>query len=467
MSSVSTLGSAQVTSEISQVETRLEAPITQLNTEVTTDKAVISSWGGIKGAISTLSQSLSGISSLSTLNNRSVSSTLTTVATATAGIGAQTGTFALSGVALAKTQEIYSSILGSAAAPLSGSAGALTFALKNGKTEQVSVGSGSLTLNGVAAAINKTPGGVKASVIGTATGARLVLQSSATGSSQAFSVAGTGALAKFNYSSGTGSSSVSGEVRAQSATNAALSINGVPVTSATNTLSSAISGVTLNLQGSGNTTVTVSSAPNSLSAAVSSVASSLNAALSTIAKAIAYVPASTNASGSASAAKSGPLLGNFTATNLSDQLLTAVSGAVASGISANAIGLSVSSAGAVSFNSTSFAAAYEKNPAAVQSLITNIYKTLSTISSGAIGNAGSAVTSTGNTGKNTGSIGAQTTALQGMITSIDAQVAQITKINNAQISLLVTEYTAAENETTAASITKSYLDIFTGSSSSS
>jgi flagellar hook-associated protein 2 len=463
MTTVSSLGSSQISSEISTVETRLQAPITALDAQVTTDKADISAWGNISGSISTLSKSLAGIADVSTINSRTVNSTTPATATATATNSAATGTYDLTNVTLAKTQEIYSALMGSGAATLSGGAGSLSFTLKNGKTESVSVGSGSLTLNGVAAAINKVAGGVQASVIGTAAGARLVLQSSATGSSQAFSVAGTGALAQFSYTTG---SSTGGETLAQTASDAKLSLNGVPVTSTTNSLSSAISGLSLSLAGSGNTTVTVSSAPTSLSAAVSSVASSLNSALSMIAKETRYVPAG-SASASGSAAKSGPLLGNFTATDLSNQLLNSVSAAAASGLSANAIGFSVSSAGTVSFSSTKFSSAYAKNPTGVQNLVGQIYKTLDSITTGAIGGSGTSTNSTGTTTKNTGSIGAQTTSLQSAVTSVNAQVTEINKENAAQLKILLAEYTTAENASTSASITQSYLSIFNSSSTSS
>jgi flagellar hook-associated protein 2 len=156
------------------------------------------------------------------------------------------------------------------------------------------------------------------------------------------------------------------------------------------------------------------------------------------------------------------LLGNFTATNLSNQLLSSVSGAAASGVSAAGIGLKISSGGAVSFDSTAFATAYAANPTAVQNLVGKIYTTLETIKTGAIGGAGS-----GTTAASTGAIGAQTAALQSSITSINVQVAQITKQNNDQLQLLIAEYTLAENASTAASITQSYLDIFTSTSSGS
>jgi flagellar hook-associated protein 2 len=462
MSSVGSLGSAQVSSEIAQVEARLAAPITNLDNQIATDKADISAWGVISGAMSTLSKSLSGIKDVSSINALNVSSTTTTVATATAANGAQTGTFSLSNVTLAKTQEIFSALQGSGAAQLSGGTGSLTFTLKNGKTETVSVGSGSLTLNGVAAAINKAAGGVQASVVGTSAGARLVFQSSSTGSSQAFSVAGAGALSKFSFASG---SSGTTETVFQSAADASLKLNGVPITSTTNSISSAVSGLTISLVGSGNTTINVSSSPSNLSAAVSTVATNLNAALSAIAKETKFVRPGSGSSGSGSA-KSGVLLGNFTAANLSNQLLTAVSDAAASGLSTNAIGLTVSSAGTVSFNSTTFAAAFAQNPTAVQSLVSQIHKTLSSISASAIGGSGSSTNSSGTTVKNSGVIGAQTTSLQGVISSIDTQITQISKENSAQISLLINEFTIAENASTAASITQSFLSVFNNSSGS-
>jgi flagellar hook-associated protein 2 len=238
----------------------------------------------------------------------------------------------------------------------------------------------------------------------------------------------------------------------------------VPVTSTSNTLASTITGLTINLTGSSSgtaaTTISVSSAPTALSGALSSVATSLNSAISSIAKEIKFVPPPKTGSASASAPKSGPLLGNFTATNLSNQLLTAVSGAAASGLSANAIGLKVSSAGAVSFDSATFASAYATNPTGVQALVADIYTALNNLTTAAIGGSANGV-------KTTGSIGGQTDALNAQVTSINQQIAQITKGNNAQLSILIQEYTAAENAASRANITQAYLSVFSSSGSGS
>jgi len=452
---VSSLGSSQISSQIATVEARLQKPITQLQSEQTADKAIISAWGAIQGTISTLSTSLAGIKDISTINNRAATSTLTTVATATAANTALPATYNLTGVTLATSQEIYSGVLGSGSASLGTGSGSLTITLKGGKTESVPVGSAGTTLNGLAASINKLAGGVQASVVGTAGGARLVLQGSSTGSSQAFSVKGTGTLSKFDYSSATPDGGSGSFTHAQFAQNAALNINGVPITSPTNTITTAVSGVTLSLVGGGSTTVTVSSSPGGIANAVDSVATSLNAAIAAIAKQTAYVPASSASAASASSAQSGPLLGNFTASDLTNQLLSRVSSAAASGQTSNTIGLKISSTGSVSFDSATFATAYAANPKAVTTLVSQIYKNLSTVTGAALGS-----------GTSKGTIAAQDAAQNANITSLSAQITAIDKSNAAQLQILLQEYTAVETESSSASITQSYLDIFTNSGSS-
>jgi len=458
MSTVSSLSSASVNTQISTVEKRLAAPINDLASQATSDKALISAWGSISGVMSSLSDSLSKIENISTIDNRGVTSSNTSVATATVNSSAATGTYNLTNISLAKGQELYSALLGSAASPLSGGAGSLAISLANGQSETIAIGSGSLTLNGVAAAINKQAGGVKASIIGTSTGARLVMTSSGTGSLTSFSVSGTGALAQFAYSS----ASAGSEVLAQKAADATLTLNGVPITSAGNMLGSAVAGVTISLAGSGNALVSVSSSPAALSGTLYNVANSLNAAISAISAETKYAPASGSASGAS--AKSGPLLGNFSATNLKNELMSAVSALQASGVSANAVGLSITSAGGVTFNSTAFSSAYAKNPTGVESLISKLYASLSSITANAVGASSASANTSGTT---TGFISARTDSLNNSISTIEQQITLLSKQSSATLKELANQYTAAENKASSASITKAYLSIFLGSSSSS
>ncbi|HTJ88548.1 MAG TPA: flagellar filament capping protein FliD, partial [Acidocella sp.] len=480
-SSVSGLGSSQITSELDTYEQRLQAPITQLDNQITTDKADISAWGTIQGSISTLSTALSGIKDLSTINTRTASVGTSGFFTATASSAAQTGTYNVAVKALATVQEIYSSTkaTGSASASANigtGSSGTLTFTIGTGskaKTETVTVGSGSMTLNGIASAINKVAGGVKAGVVSTANGAELTLQSSATGSSQAFTVSGTAgtALAKFDYlkSSATASAKSSANssgymTRTQTAGDSSLTINGVPITATSNKLSSAMAGVSLTLTGKGSSTLTIGSSTTGISSAVGKVATDLNAALATISKETYWAGSSTStssasASASASSAKkTGALAGNYTAESISTQLLSAVSGAAASGMTSNSIGLTVSSTGAVALNSTTFASAYAKNPTAVQNLLGQIYTGLSTATKQALGSSTSTSTS-GTSAVNTvgeGTIAAQTKSYQNTVTSLNSEISQMEKTDTTELENVAAAYSAAESAATNASITSMY-----------
>jgi flagellar hook-associated protein 2 len=458
--SVAPLGSAQVSAQIATVKARLQAPLTQLQKQASAEVADISAWGNISGSIATLAQALGNIKNVGSINSRIATSSDATKANITASSTAATGTYNLTNIQLAKSQEIYSSLLGSGGATLSGGAGSLVFTAGS-KTETISIGSGSLTLNGVAAAINKQAGGVQASVIGTKAGARLVLQSSSTGSSAAFNVSGTGALAQFDYNP---SSAHAGETLAQAAADASLTLNGVPVTSTTNALGSAIAGVTISLAGSGNALLSVSSSPTNLSSNLQAVATSLNAAVSTIAKLTKYTPAKSSASGSA-AAVAGPLLGNFSATSLKNELISSISGLAGSGVSAGAIGLSITSSGGVTFNTSSFASEYAKNPTAVQNLVSTLYTKLNGITVGAIGQSSGSASGI-HTAAKTGFIDATTTSLNALISSLQTQADQIAKQNASILNNLAKQYTVAESNASNASITQAYLGIFLGSGSS-
>jgi flagellar hook-associated protein 2 len=179
--------------------------------------------------------------------------------------------------------------------------------------------------------------------------------------------------------------------------------------------------------------------------------------VSSIAKETKYTPA-TGSGSSASSAKAGPLLGNFTAGNLSNELLTAISGAAASGMTSNGIGLTIDSSGAISFNASTFNHAYTSNPHAVQTLVNQVYSTLKDLTSTAIGGSGS--------GNSSGSIGAETTSLNAQVTSINSEITQLTNQNNSQIKILLNEYTLAETKASSASITRAYLGIFLNNASS-
>jgi len=92
----------------------------------------------------------------------------------------------------------------------------------------VTIGSTDNTLNGLSAAINAQNLGVTASVITDANGARLALVSNTPGSAGGITVSGNTTGLTFNL--------------AASGSNASLTVDGVPVNSASNTVAGVIPG---------------------------------------------------------------------------------------------------------------------------------------------------------------------------------------------------------------------------------
>lgn len=111
---------------------------------------------------------------------------------------------------------------------------------------------GPVTLSGLAAAINDTDGiAVTASVSETAPGSfRLILAAKDSGAAHAFTITNSLTASTVSFTD-TDGDNISGDTAADNAVqalNAALTINSVPVTAASNTLTSAIEGVTLTLR---------------------------------------------------------------------------------------------------------------------------------------------------------------------------------------------------------------------------
>lgn len=459
MSIISTLSSSQISSLLAAEQKTLEQPITIWDASIQNDQTMISAWGKVGGAMSALNTALSGISKPTTLNNRGVTSSDTSVATATIQQNAPVGTYNLSGVKLAKAQTVYSSSFSSASAPIGSGSGALTIKFGSGSTETVNVSSANTTLQGIAQAINNVSSGqVTASVIGGSSGDRLVLTGNQTGSSQSFSVSGSGALSGFSYSA---SGSANTMILGGAARNATLSVNGVPVSSNTNTLKSAIPSGSVTLAGSGSTTLSVAVNSNTLSTAVSSVISKLNSAVSTIHKETAYAGSGSSGSGS-SKKQNGPLLGNFSASDMADQLLSAVSNLYAStsangssGLSGADIGISISKTGAVTFDSSKFASAYQSNPTAVETLVSQLYTNVNAISSVATNSAGS------------GTVGTEKKSLTNDINSLQNEITQQNKFVASQMQDYQSQYAQMESMQSSLSTASQYLSLLGSGSGSS
>lgn len=166
-----------------------------------------------------------------------------------------------------------------------------TFTPTAGASKTVTIDSSNNTLQGIRDAINKANIGVKASVIndGSGTPYRLVLNSEKTGEAMSMRISGSSpelqGLAGFDPVAGPQPGGMKEVVRA---TNAALTVNGIAVTSATNTVTDAAQGVTMTLKKTGTTSVTMTQDNESIKTAIQAMVTAYNNIQTTAKQLTAY-----------------------------------------------------------------------------------------------------------------------------------------------------------------------------------
>ena len=233
-----------------------------------------------------------------------------------------------------------------------------SFQINDGTTSSTINVTAGQTLSDVASSINTAGLNVTASVVSDSTGAHLSL--AANGSNMTI----------------TGDPTFTG-TQASSASDAVLSVDGVPVRSASNTVTGAISGVTLNLLGTttytntdGSTataqaTIAVAADASQMTSAVSQFVTDYNSALSLVNSQFTY---------SATSSSQGALSGNSDIRNLQSTLLNIASYSTSSSSSSSSsaattlasLGISMGDDGSLTLNATTLNSAITSNAANVQ-----------------------------------------------------------------------------------------------------
>jgi len=242
---------AEIVGNLQNVETPWKTQLTALESQDT----AISSLGTLFSNLSNDMSSLTDFQGI--LAQKEGSSSDTSVLELTAASSSATaGTHTVVVNNLAQTSSGYLDSITNASDALSGS---MTIQLGNGTTETVVIGaapaqpaantiytgSGNDTLANIASAINSANLGLTANVLADSSGSRLSLVSGSSG--QAGQLTVTSALADANIATGsnpTGALKYNVGVNGQ---DASLTIDGVPLTSASNTVSNLIPGVTFQL----------------------------------------------------------------------------------------------------------------------------------------------------------------------------------------------------------------------------
>ena len=309
-----------VASTVTSILAAQQAIETPIQTQLTALQAQDSVFTTLGTDLSTLTTNLQSLTDAAgPLAEKQGSSSNTDVLTLTsADTNAVAGSHNVIVNSLAVTASSHSDSIANASDILSGS---ITI---NG--QQVNVVSGtSDTLATLATAINNASVGVTASIISDANGSRLSLVSNTSGASGAVTV--TSAL--------TDGSTAVGFTQGPAAANASLSVDGLPISSASNTVTGAIPGVTFQLLSSSpgsNVQIQVTNDNTAIETAVNSVVTAYNAVIADI----------NGQEKNDSSGNPEPLFGNTTLSLIQTQLQGALFGGAASGSISNIEQLGIS-----------------------------------------------------------------------------------------------------------------------------
>jgi len=265
-SSTTALDVPTLVSQLMAVERR---PIDKLNAKITSYETKISSYGTLSSLVSSFQTASKGMST--SLEKLSATPADASVLTATAGSTAVPGTYAVNVSQLAQSQNLVAAGQASSTAAIGdGTATTVTFDLgtisggtltngvysgaaftSNGSgTASITVDSTNNTLEGIRDAINSAAMGVTATIVndGSGTPYRLALTSSNSGLSNSLKITTSGGDGSIDSLLGYDPAGTQNLTQTLAAQNASLTVNGIAITSASNTVSEAIQGVTLTLK---------------------------------------------------------------------------------------------------------------------------------------------------------------------------------------------------------------------------
>jgi len=335
-----------VNAAVSSAVTAAEAPEQNWESQQTTLQNRTTALTSLQSGATNLDNDVQALNSLTgPLSATTVSSSDSGVVTGSAASGSAAGNNVVVVNSLSTTASWSSSAVASESATLPAESIIITAA--SGATATFATGGGVDTLTELANAINSAGLGVTASVVEDATGYRLAITSSIPGGGGNFTIVAPGSGLTFTQGA-TGS-------------NASLTVNGIGYSSASNTVTGAIPGLTLNLQSaSPGTEVSVDVAPNTSQAsnAINQFVTDYNTLIGAL-----------NTQFADTGSGQGALADDPTVRNLQSELLGALdyTATPASGNSSttvanlSSLGISVNKDGSLSVNQSTLSSALQNN----------------------------------------------------------------------------------------------------------
>jgi flagellar hook-associated protein 2 len=408
-------------------------PLTQLQQQEASYQSKISALGTLSSQLSSLQSAAQAMkpsvlqTPLQKFASYNASVADSSIAAASAGDGAVTGSYNVTVSQLAQAQKItLGSGIPNAGDGTSGSIPAgtltLTFGSVSGTTfnadtsrTPVSITPTTNTLAGLRDAINAANAGVTATIVNASDGGHLVLTGQE-GANQAFTLSG---ISGFEYDP----TATSGNAftTTQAAQDAKLTIDGIDVTSSSNTVNDAIDGVSLTLSKTGSTTLKVTQDnTTNITTALNGFISAYNAAVSTMQTQGAY---------DATTKTAGPLQGNYILRSAQNTLSNLVfnTSVTNNGVTQtlSSIGVSITgSNGNLSLDSSKLQAALKKDPEAVANLVAAVGSAFDSSLDQIVGISGSIATSKNSLNSMVKDVQNREDALQTQLTTIEARYRQ-------------------------------------------
>ena len=423
MASISSLGvgsNIDLQSMLTKLMAAESVPLTTIGTKITGINNKVSVYGTVQSKLDALRTAAQTLQFPYKLSAVKATSSNTSTGTATATSSAPLGQYALEVTQLATAQKNVSSAYTSGS---TFSAGTLTFTVAgDALTHDITVDSGD-TLSQIGAKINAANLGITASVIAGTAGDRLVLTGKNSGAANTFSFTSTGVTATPSGATlETKDSALSVDAK-----NALMTVDGIEVSSSTNTFSSAISGLSFTALAKGTTTVNVATDSDKIVSAVQSFVDAYNAVVSYL---------KTNSTYDATTKKGQALSGDSTVSSILSALnatRTAMPSELSSATlkSLNDLGVSINSSGQMTLDTSKLSTAISTSASAVNTTINAFGRTFNE-------SVNSLLSSTGAVSTRVNSLNnllKRTTENQ---TALAARIANIEKRYRAQFSTLDT-----------------------------
>lgn len=459
-----------VNSIVTQLMTVERQPIKKLDAKEASYQAKLTSYGSIKGALSTFETAVSSLNSTTKFQSLKATPSDDTILSASATSIAAAGTYSLEVINLAQAQNLIAGGQASSTAAIGagsdttitfdfgtvsggvftdynatsetgGTYSGSTFTSSSNSTKSITINSSNNTLQGIRDAINEANMGVTASIINdgdATTPYRLVLSANALGASNSMKIAvsGDATIGSLLAHNPAGTQNLAETVTAK---NANLKVNGVAVSKNSNSVTDVIHGVTLNLTKITTTPIklTVARDTSTISTSVASLVKAYNDLVGVLKTETSYDVATK---------KGASLQGDFTIRNLQSQLRSILSSAVPGTSGAlntlSDVGVSFKKDGTLELNQTKLDSAMADNFADIAILFSSddgYLTTLKTLTTSALASNGALANRTDGIGRTIADISSRRAEMETRLLTIEKRYrAQFTVLDSMLSSMNTT-----------------------------